>query len=377
MNNEIYLKTKETRNDMQQGEKILLTSDLHLGIEESPVLEELRLKTFKKIISIAKEHDILLIAGDLFHDVEIKKSLIDIVEKEFQKLNNSKTIILLTHGKYNPTNYNKKIYDNLNITHSFNNTETVPPFEFIKNNNAIYIYGGMPSNELNLHKINKIDKNGFHIGLFYTNFEKEGATEKQNSLSLKHFKDLKLDFYALGHNHSFRIFKFQNKIIAAYPGIPEPITEEDTGDRYVISLLLNNSKIEKINRIPVNTIKYTHTILTCDDKTTIKDLENEIIRDSTRIIKQKITITGYINFNYDSKKLTNEFKDPNSLEIVDNSEQLITKLCSDLKDEDSLKGNFYNKLEQILNTKPNINKKNITNTLTSILKKIKTLEDIK
>ena len=48
--------------------KILLMADLHLGAvsPDTGIDDSVRLDTFKKIVSLAHEHDILIIAGDLF-----------------------------------------------------------------------------------------------------------------------------------------------------------------------------------------------------------------------------------------------------------------------------------------------------------------------
>ena len=65
--------------------KILLISDLHLGMERenSLISGEERLITFRRIISLAHKHDILLIAGDLIHDENIDSNILIYWKKNF------------------------------------------------------------------------------------------------------------------------------------------------------------------------------------------------------------------------------------------------------------------------------------------------------
>ena len=80
--------------------KILLTSDIHLGLggAGAPVPEKARMNTFKRIVSLAREHDILLIAGDLIDCVALDKETLDVIRAEFNGLRESNVEILLTPG---------------------------------------------------------------------------------------------------------------------------------------------------------------------------------------------------------------------------------------------------------------------------------------
>jgi len=344
---------------MPQNYKILITSNLHLGQTESQNTEKRRLKSFKKIISVATEHDLLIIIGNIFHNNNNDKKNIDFVKNEFDKLKNSNTEIIYTPDANNSMSYNLNHFKNLGITHIFNKENEITPYEFSKNNKSLFIYGMISSKE----DITKKNNNpGFHMGIYNENLEKFNS--KSEDLNLN---NLNLDFYLFGNNNNFKIFKSNNKIIAAYPGTPEPIDNEDTGEKYILSLNIKNTKIEKINRISVNSTKYINTILNCDNKTTIDSLKQIILKDKSKKIVQNITLTGFRNFDFDIFKLKTE--NHQNIKIIDKSKICLEKNISELKNKNSSKGIFYKNLEKEIksNNYMDINLENLNTFLNLIL----------
>jgi DNA repair exonuclease SbcCD nuclease subunit len=82
--------------------KILLTSDIHLGAESPsiPIRASDRLMTLKKIITLAKDHDVLLIAGDLFNSHNPEESLVSDVSRLFAYLKKQGTTVLISPGEH-------------------------------------------------------------------------------------------------------------------------------------------------------------------------------------------------------------------------------------------------------------------------------------
>ena len=350
---------------MSENCKILITSNLHLGQAESQNTEKRRLKSFKKLISVAVEHDLLIIIGNIFHNNKDKKHA-NFVKNEFNKLKNSKTEIIYTPDTNNSFNYNLSHFKNLGITHIFSKENEITPYEFSKNNKSLFIYGMISAKKDIIKKNN--NNPGFHIGIYNQNLEK--FNNKSEDINLN---NLNLDFYLFGNNNNFKIFKSNNKIIAAYPGTPEPINNEDTGEKYILSLNIINNKIEKINRVSVNSTKYINTTLNCDNKTTVDSLKKIIQNDKTKKIVQNITLTGFRNFDFNIHQLKTE--NHKNINIIDKSKICFEKNISELKNKNSFKGIFYKNLENVL--KSNKNSRISIENLNTFLNLILDNEEIK
>ncbi|MGL4368195.1 MAG: metallophosphoesterase family protein, partial [Spirochaetota bacterium] len=219
--------------------RILLTSDLHLGSkdEDTPVLHRERILTFKKILSLAKDHDLILIAGDLFDSPSPDQSVIDEVSQLVAAASKKGTRILLTPGdKESIPGENSSPLSRLCIDRVFSDDPEAAPYLFEKNGEKLFVYGLPAHSEKDITSIAKAAEEGFHIGLFHTQFDMTDGIEENPlaKIKKKDIKSLALDFYALGHNHSFTLYKYIDKIIGAYPGSPEPVYCNETGDRYVI-----------------------------------------------------------------------------------------------------------------------------------------------
>ena len=237
--------------------KILLISDLHLGIEKTnPVFSgEERVKTLNKIVSIAHDHDILLIAGDLIHDENIDSKYFDILNENFLSLTNAGKEIFYTPGHGELTSQdiiNEKILQ-LNTTFTFSDNKS----SMIKSSKGnVFIYGLCNKASPDEWDIERAKEDGFHIGLFYTDFNPQ-INDSSDSLSVKknNIKKMNLDFYALGKKHTFKMFKLYNKIIGAYPGSSDICEVDESGDRFVVSMEIEGSELLNIKKISVNNEK--------------------------------------------------------------------------------------------------------------------------
>ncbi|MCL1833338.1 MAG: metallophosphoesterase, partial [Leptospirales bacterium] len=217
--------------------KILLISDLHLGIEGvNPIIsKEERLKTFDKIIGIAGDHDIILITGDLINDENIDGAYFDILNEKFSSLIDAGKEIFYTPGYGELTsqdNINDKVL-NLNTTFTFSDDKG---FMVKSSKGEIFIYGLWGKKASDEWDIARSKEDGFHIGLFYADFTPQ-INNSLDKLSIKknNIKKMNLDFYALGKSHTFKMFKLYNKIIGAYPGSSESCSIDESGDRFIVS----------------------------------------------------------------------------------------------------------------------------------------------
>ena len=349
---------------MENEVKILFTSDIHLGITESAtgIPDSSRVNTFRKISAIAKSHDILLIAGDLIDNTDIKNEMLDVIKAEFISMQNNNTAILYTPGPGELSD-NRVIpsflYD-LQATHIFSRTDQIEPYEFSKEGQKIFFYGIPAVNGYDISKIKKASNEGFHIGLFHVDFaiNHDNSGSSTYKLNKDDFKSLDLDFYALGHRHNFKMFKIDDKIIGAYPGSPEATSFDETGDRYAISLFIKNNQISQIRRLSVNTMKINRIEANCDEHTGIDQIIGQMENEKARNIIIKIFFSGKRNYIIDLNRLKSYENSYYSLDIIDDSIPSIDVLIQEYENENSIRGEFYRILKYKINNN-NINRDEI------------------
>jgi len=332
---------------MDKKLKILLTSDLHLGRKENKLLSSARVKTFKKIVALASQHDILLVAGDLIDNSEIDEIYINLINKEFSTLQKNGVAIFFIPGKGETTPDKSKIKTIIETTKFFDK-DYVEDFTFKKDDISIIIYGIPSAQNFDITEITKKNEPGFHIALFYVKFMSGNNQPEENPYSFygKDISKLDLDFYALGHSHNFRIFKYKEKIIGAYPGAPE-ITEKDKiFDKYIISFAVDNNELQEIKRIKINSTK-TITI-NCEKIKSFKDLASEIKKDYSEKILLKIILTNNRNFSIDENSLENQF--PN-IYLEDNSFPQINIFSEKYSTENTIRGDFFKLLKETIDEK--------------------------
>ncbi len=332
--------------------KILITSDLHLGMQnqELGIPSRVRLNTFKKIATLALEHDVLLIAGDFIDADIIEDEILDQIKTEFDNLRNSGIEIFYTPGvsEIKGRDVNDKILS-LNATAIFAEYSEKPQI-YEKNDSKLYIYGSPPSQKNDISKIKKLSDDGFHIGLFYADFDIDGTPENIGIFKIPKnmIKSLSLDFYALGYSHSFKMFKILSRIIGAYPGSPEPVSINETGDRYAISVSIMDNEIFHIKRLSVNSVKINEIILNCTEYSSSNEIIEAIKQDQSKKIIEIVTLIGTRDFPLQLNQIKNLDKNFFDLRINDKSSASIKSFINEFIDENSIRGEFYKILSERL-----------------------------
>lgn len=338
--------------------KILLTSDIHLGIErQNPLISrDERFNTFKNIASIAMEHDIFLMAGDILNAGFIDKSYFDAINNELAGITEKGTEIYLAPGSgemEQQGSFSGRISElRTTCTFSGNNKETM-----VKSGKGdIFIYGirtgdsGIPAD------ITRKEKNGFHLGLFYADFSPQ-STEKDGGsfIGKREIKQMNLDFFALGRNHGFRLFRFSERILGAYPGSPEPCSLDECGERFVISLEIEGNKIASFKRIPVNTVTvYSHEI-DCTSISIEKELIKSIKNAGTRDTMNRIELCGVRNFTIGKnlrEELTGHYR---GLKVIDRTDIPQKVFMDESSSAEGFRGMFFRNLSETIKINPNYN----------------------
>jgi DNA repair exonuclease SbcCD nuclease subunit len=350
--------------------KVLLTSDLHLGFQQSdlPIRTAERIITLKKIVSLAKEHDLLLIAGDLFHTESPDEEIVSEVTRLFAYLKKHGTTIIFSPGEHEcGSGKIPDFFQTLGADKIFDKI-SVEPFEYRKDAETIFIYGAPASHDADLSKIGKISDYGFHVGLFHTDLEHNDNTQT-SGLRVQDLKSLDLDFYALGHNHFFKLYKYQNEIIGAYPGSPEASKESESGDRYVLSLAIDKGEITQIKRLTVNSITVIPYEFNCTTQP-LDDLLAFIEKNRSARNLAIVTLIGDRTFRIPWETINELSSDYYHFEINDRSGRALEVLVSDFTSEKSLRGDYFSILgEKMRNGLPgSVDERQLAKILTLVTK---------
>lgn len=330
--------------------RIILTSDLHLDAPErdTPVKHRERLSTFRKIALLARDYDILLIAGDLFDSPDQNERSVNEVAKMLSALRESGTKVLFVPGDRDSRKGERTSrvlslpFDKVFADESADRS----PFFFRKDNQTIYIHGVPASADFDLTSIERKPDDGFHIGLFHAAFDDESGRGVP-SIRKDEIRSLKLDFYALGHSHSFKLYKYADRIIGAYPGSPEAVSDAETGDRYVLSLSIENNALSQIKRLTINTVTVIRHTVDCGASTREEVLAFLEEKASTRCAL-RLALTGERNFPLGADILHSFTPRYYSFELEDRSVVPLDLLVSELETENSLRGTFFSMLRERL-----------------------------
>ena len=214
--------------------RLLHTGDLHLGAsfaflgDKGPKQRQKLLTTFDKIVDLAvSEHvNLLLIAGDLFDSNNPSYTTIDRVVDSLQKLEQAGIPVCLIPGSHDP-------YGPCSIYNLYDFKEALSNLTILAGERAqlsfkdldLTVYGLGVSDGWRpkdcLKNFTASPKTKYHVGLLHGSIEgfREGENDENNLLSADDIKNSKMNYVALGHNHSFTNC-FQDGTKAFYCGSP-------------------------------------------------------------------------------------------------------------------------------------------------------------
>lgn len=334
--------------------KILLVSDLHLGLmnDELPIDGAVRLGTFRRISALARDHDMLLVGGDLFDGEDIDGALVEAVANEFGKTAEKGIPVLYSPGEGETTAGGELpgYFGLINAKRVFSDPEKCEPYVFEKEGQRVYVYGmpALPASRIAL--LSRADPGGFHIGLFHAELSLSGEAPETSALVLdkNRIRELGLDFYALGHHHHFKLFKHNKRVIGAYPGSPEATCFSECGERYALSLIIENNELVQIKRLTVNTLDVEDAGLDCAELAGFDALLEYLEgRRSDRMVL-RLTLTGGRSFPIDYAMLMNCKKKFDKLIIRDESEPALEAIIEEFRGDESLRGDFFTVLKREL-----------------------------
>jgi DNA repair exonuclease SbcCD nuclease subunit len=292
--------------------KILLTSDIHIGAGDggSPLSDESRISTLRKILNSSLNHDMLLIAGDLIQADTISDTTLARMKTEISSAVSRGAVILYTPGSsdlINGTDLHSGLDDAL-FTRIFNGDQPVQPFEFMKGSEKIKVTGSNRGTASLIPAEADEDDKTFRIALLYAQFESCIQKDHKNIFSMNktELKDINCDFYALGSYHNFRIFKSGGRIIGAYPGTPEPYSTDETGDRFALSFTVSDGKIATVKRLIINTASIINREIDCSRPSAYNDLKKISESERSSSVLLNLSLSGSRSFSLDNPPIFNQ-----------------------------------------------------------------------
>lgn len=326
----------------------LLFSDLHLCAgDRAPVDDEKRLETFMRIVSLAREHDLLLIAGDLF-DGNPNPTVLSTVSDAFSRLSGDGVKILMTPGEHEIDENGKLLKPLSDIPFAAIYSEPVSggEFKFEKEGERIRVVGLPGISSMKLPLLSKQSEDVFTIGLFHGEVCLSGSSPETRAMVLlkSEMMNSGIDFFALGHHHQFKLFKHNRRVIGAYAGSPEAVSFDEKGDRYALSFTISGGEIAQIKRLTVNSVIVDECTLFCSDFDSMSRLRAAVDEKKSEKKALKVTLRGMRNFSITSDNLDEMRKGFYRLAIDDLTEPSLDAIIAEYEGEQAFRGDFINLL---------------------------------
>lgn len=351
--------------------KIIHCSDLHLDSKMETNLEKEKARerkneiliTYQKMIEYAKRNEIniIIIAGDLFDSKRITVKAKNIVKNSI--INNPEIDFIYLKGNHDEVDFleGEEIPKNLK---TFNNRNWTT-YKYEDENSTIAITGiefGQKS-EYEIYNSLILEKNEINIVTMHGQETNSNIKDKTEIINLKYLKEKNIDYLALGHIHSYKKEKLDNRGIYCYSGCLEGRGFDEIGQKGFVVLDIQNNEIQT-KFVEFAQRKLIEISIDISDLNEIQEIENKIQENINEISNKdlvKIILTGNIDIenNIDIPYLTKKFEENfYFLKIYDKTKLKIdyTKYQYDA----SLKGEFIRLvLEQNLT---DVEKSQIINT---------------
>lgn len=228
--------------------KIIHCSDLHLDSKMETNLNKEKARerkneiliTFENMIKYAKENDvkIIIIAGDLFDKKTITIKAKNTVKNSI--ISNPEIDFIYLKGNHDEAGFideDEELPLNLKMFNSYNWT--------------IYEYGDLTISGIEFGNIENyeiynsliLEKNKTNIVIMHGQESETDVKDKAEIINLKALKNKNIDYLALGHIHTYKKEKLDNRGIYCYSGCLEGRGFDECGKKGFVLLNIENNKI--------------------------------------------------------------------------------------------------------------------------------------
>ena len=300
--------------------KIIHCSDLHLDSKMETNLDKEKARerkneiliTFERMVNYAKENEVkvIIIAGDLFD-----KKTITIKAKNTVKnaiISNPEIDFVYLKGNHDEAGFldeDEELPQNLKTFNSYNWTTydyddlTISGIEF----------GNVENYEIYNSLI--LEKNKKNIVVMHGQESETDVKDKAEIINLKALKNKNIDYLALGHIHTYKKGKLDNRGVYCYSGCLEGRGFDECGEKGFVLLELKNDKI-KTKFIPFSSRTLYEVNVDLTGITENKDIENKIkeeLKDIPKTSLVKLVLGGEVeigeqrDIEYLTKKFESDF----------------------------------------------------------------------
>jgi exonuclease SbcD len=264
--------------------RILHTADLHLGSPfsgsgfDSDKIKERKRDLFECFDSILisaqkKKVDLVIICGDLFEEERVKRSDINSIMRSLSEIAPIRCVLLPgNHDYFREGGYYNWLHWPANV-YIFKERELS---RFIFEDISLAVYGSAFTSpedpERLIPKIRFEDKCKFRILAFHGSLiAKPDSAEPYRPFTVAELSGLGADYIALGHYHKPALFKNdRGRIIASYPGSPEPLNFGEIHD-HSFNIVMIDNKTVSVETFSSEQRRYLRFEIECGGMKTEKD----------------------------------------------------------------------------------------------------------
>jgi len=320
--------------DYMKKIKILHTADIHFDTPFSGMTPKEALKSkeelkqvFEKIIkmTVEKEIDILLIAGDIFDNLSVNKTTLYFIKNCFENI--SKVNVFISPGNHDP--FNEKSFYNIvewpNNVHIFKGAmENV----ILEDLNTIVWGAGFNTSHVNkslLKEVKRVEEYN-NIMVLHGEITNTKDGNEYNPITEEEIARSNMDYIALGHRHKFSDVKKIENTYYSYSGCPQGRGFDELEDKGIILIELKDKFVEsKFVRTSIrNYYEKEINIQGCFGYSEVKNkIINEIPSNHRKNNFYKIILKGEVceEFTLNGEFLQESLKDEfHFVKIIDKSE---------------------------------------------------------
>ena len=251
--------------------KFIHCSDLHIdspfkgfsSVEDqlAEVLRKSTYQAFQNIVELALKEKVeaVLIAGDIYDGAEKSLEAQLKFRHGLQKLSDKGIDTFIVHGNHDPLDSWSASLEWPERVHIFSGTqvECLP----VERNGVVkaYVHGiSYPKRDVteNLSKnFSRGNGEGFAIGLLHSNVGHQSGHDNYAPCSMDDLIAAKMDYWALGHIHRFRVLRESNPAVV-YSGNSQARHMRESGEKGCCLVTLNKNTGPLIQFIPVDAVRY-------------------------------------------------------------------------------------------------------------------------
>ena len=252
--------------------KFIHCSDLHIdspfkgfssvGNSLVEVLRKSTYQAFQNIVELALKEKVeaVLIAGDIYDGAEKSLEAQLKFRHGLKKLSDKGIDTFIVHGNHDPLNSWSASLKWPERVHVFSGTqmECLP----VERNGVVkaHVHGiSYPKRDVmeNLaQKFSRGNGEGFAIGLLHSNVGHQSGHDNYAPCSMDDLIAAKMDYWALGHIHRFRVLRESNPAVV-YSGNSQARHMRESGEKGCCLVTLNENIGPLIQFIPIDAVRYT------------------------------------------------------------------------------------------------------------------------